>query len=489
LKAILKDILYTVSLVHVRGNTDRSIDGLTLDSREVKNDFLFIAIKGNATDGHLYIDAAIKNGATAIVCETMPEKFIDGITYLQVKDSQKSLAKIAANYFGHPSKNLKLVGITGTNGKSTIATLLFKLYKAIGYKVGLISTIEYRINEHSYPSTHTTPDALRLNELLQEMVNQGCDYCFMEVSSHALAQDRVHGINFAGAAFTNLSHDHLDYHADFDDYLSAKKSLFDNLNDNGFALTNLDDKRGKVMLQNCKAKKYSYALQTVADFKARILENSLTGLHLKIQEEEISVLLVGEFNAYNILAVYAVAMLLDANKEEVLQYISTLTTAEGRFDYIYDKQNKIIGIVDYAHTPDALKNVLKTIANIRTGNEQVITVVGAGGDRDKTKRPKMAAIACELSDKVILTSDNPRSEEIESIIDDMMEGLGPQNLKKVLRIGNRMEAIRTARMIAGTGDIIGIYGKGHEKYQEIKKIKHPFDDKKILTQVFNEFKN
>lgn len=482
--AILRDILYKVALKEVEGKNDIDVKGIALDSREVKANYVFVATKGSVSDGHKYIDVAIENGAIAIICEVLPEKKTEGITYLKVQDSTKALAVLAANFYGNPSKQISLVGVTGTNGKSTITTLLFQLFTGLGYKCGLISTIEYKVFNKVYAATHTTPNVIRLNELLAEMVDAGCSYCFMEVSSHALAQQRTAEINFTGGIFTNLSHDHLDFHKDFDDYLNTKKSFFDNLGEDAFALSNVDDKRGKVMLQNTKATKYTYGIRSIADYKTRIIENALTGLHLRIDDVELSSLLVGEFNAYNVTAVYAAAILLEANKEQVLEQISTLIAAEGRFDYIYDKANNIIGIIDYAHTPDALKNVLETIAAIRTGNEKVITVVGAGGDRDTTKRPKMANIACELSDKVILTSDNPRSESIEDIIDDMMEGLDPIQKRKVVRIGDRKEAIRTARIIAEAGDIIGIYGKGHEKYQEINKVKHPFNDKEILLEVF-----
>lgn len=482
--AILRDILYKVALKEVEGNTAIEVNGIALDSREVKSNFVFVATKGIVVDGHNYIDSAIQNGAIAIVCEDLPENKNENITYLKVENSTKALAVLASNFYGNPSQQIKLVGVTGTNGKSTITTLLFQLFTKLGYKCGLISTIEYKVFETVYAATHTTPNVLRLNELLAEMIAKGCEYCFMEVSSHALAQNRVAEIKFTGGIFTNLSHDHLDFHKDFDDYLNTKKSFFDHLDKEAFALSNVDDKRGKVMLQNTKATKYTYAIKSLADYKTKIIENALTGLHLRIDDVELSSLLVGEFNAYNITAVYAAAILLQADKEQVLEQISTLISAEGRFDYIYDKENKIIGIIDYAHTPDALKNVLETIAAIRTGNEKVITVVGAGGDRDKAKRPKMASIACKLSDKVILTSDNPRSENIEDIIDDMMEDLDPIEKRKVIRIGDRKEAIHTARVLAESGDIIGIYGKGHEKYQEINKVKHPFNDKEILLAVF-----
>jgi len=483
----LQNILYGVALVEVIGNNSIDINNIVIDSREVKPQSLFIAIKGTQTDGHQYINTAIQNGATAIICEDLPENLVEQIVYLKVKNSNDALAIVSKNYYQNPSASLKLIGITGTNGKSTIVTLLYNLFNELGYCCGLISTIVYKVDEQTIEATHTTPNILKLNKLLHQMVNAGCEYCFMEVSSHAMVQGRTNGVVFMGGVFTNITHDHLDYHVTFDNYIAAKKSFFDALPANAFALTNVDDKRGMVMLQNTKAKKYTYGLKSMADFKVKILENGLTGLLLNINNIELNTLLVGAFNAYNTLAVYAVATLLEIDEQEVLTQLSSLKAVEGRFEHLYDAENKIIGIVDYAHTPDALKNVLETIAELRTGNEKVISVVGAGGDRDKDKRPKMADITCSLSDKVILTSDNPRSEEIEDIINDMMEGLSPIYKRKVVRIADRKEAIRMARYLAEPGDIIGIYGKGHEKYQEIKNVKYPFDDKQVLLEIFKNF--
>jgi len=483
----LQDILYGVALLEVQGNNNIKISNIIIDSRAAKPQSLFVAIKGIQTDGHQYIKAAIQKGATAIICENLPENLEEQIVYLKVKDSSNALSVVAKNFYQNPSASLQLIGITGTNGKSTIATLLYNLFNELGYCCGLISTIVYKVDQQTITATHTTPNILKLNQLLHQMVTAGCEYCFMEISSHAMAQGRTKGINFKGGVFTNITHDHLDYHLSFDNYLAAKKSFFDGLGNDAFAITNVDDKRGNVMLQNSKAKKYTYGLKNMADFKVKILENGLTGLLLKINNVELNTLLVGAFNAYNILAVYAVATLLQANEEEVLTKLSLLKAVEGRFEHLYDAENNIVGIVDYAHTPDALKNVLETIAELRTGNEKVISVIGAGGDRDKAKRPKMADITCALSDKVILTSDNPRSEEIKDIINDMMEGLSPIYKKKIVCINDRKEAIRMARYLAEPGDIIGIYGKGHEKYQEIKSVKYPFDDKQVLLETLKNF--
>jgi len=483
----LQDILYGVALLEVQGNNNIKISNIIIDSRAAKPQSLFVAIKGIQTDGHQYIKAAIQKGATAIICENLPENLEEQIVYLKVKDSSNALSVVAKNFYQNPSASLQLIGITGTNGKSTIATLLYNLFNELGYCCGLISTIVYKVDQQTITATHTTPNILKLNQLLHQMVTAGCEYCFMEISSHAMAQGRTKGINFKGGVFTNITHDHLDYHLSFDNYLAAKKSFFDGLGNDAFAITNVDDKRGNVMLQNSKAKKYTYGLKNMADFKVKILENGLTGLLLKINNVELNTLLVGAFNAYNILAVYAVATLLQANEEEVLTKLSLLKAVEGRFEHLYDVENNIVGIIDYAHTPDALKNVLETIAELRTGNEKVISVIGAGGDRDKAKRPKMADITCALSDKVILTSDNPRSEEIKDIINDMMEGLSPIYKKKIVCINDRKEAIRMARYLAAPGDIIGIYGKGHEKYQEIKSVKYPFDDKQVLLETLKNF--
>ncbi len=479
---LLSDIIYKVRLEEITGSTHMAISSVTFDSRTVKKDSLFVATKGTAVDGHVYIDKAIESGAIAIVCEEMPKTRNEAVTYVKVKDSSYALGIIACNFFDNPSEKLKLVGITGTNGKTTTVTLLFNLFKSLGYSVGLLSTVENKINNAVIPATHTTPDALTLNELLTNMLAQGCEYVFMEVSSHAVAQNRIAGLNFTGAIFSNITHDHLDYHKTFDEYIKAKKGFFDQLPNSAFALVNRDDRNGTVMLQNTKAQKYTYGLQNIADFKCRILENQLNGLLLNIDGTEVWVKLIGTFNAYNVLAVYAAAILLKQNKTNVLTALSNLNSVEGRFQYVKSPKG-IIGIVDYAHTPDALKNVLETIKDIRTGAEQVITLVGCGGDRDAAKRPVMAAIACEYSNKVILTSDNPRSEDPETILDQMQKGINPVDAKKTLRITDRKEAIRTALSLSNPGDIILVAGKGHEKYQEIKGVKHKFDDFEILKET------
>jgi UDP-N-acetylmuramoyl-L-alanyl-D-glutamate--2,6-diaminopimelate ligase len=479
---LLSDILYKVRIEHVIGSTHVAVSSVAFDSRKIKKDSLFVATKGTAVDGHAYIEKAIDNGAIAIVCETLPEKKNEAVTYIKVSDATFALGIIACNYFDNPSEKLKLIGVTGTNGKTTTATLLFNLFKSLGYSVGLLSTVENKINNTIIPATHTTPDALTLNELLTSMITQGCEYVFMEVSSHAAVQNRIAGLYFAGAIFSNITHDHLDYHKTFDEYIKAKKRFFDYLPNSAFALVNRDDKNGMVMLQNTKAQKYTYGLQNMADFKCKILENQLNGLLLNIENVEVWVKLIGHFNAYNVLAVYATAILLKQNKTNVLTALSNLNSVDGRFQYVKSPKG-IIGIVDYAHTPDALKNVLETIKNLRTGNEQVITLVGCGGDRDSDKRPVMAAIACEYSNKVILTSDNPRSEDPEEILNQMQKGINPVDSKKTLRITDRKEAIKTACSLTKAGDIILIAGKGHEKYQEIKGVKHPFDDLEILKDV------
>ena len=480
---LLSDILYKTRLEEIIGSTNVAISSVTFDSRQVKKDSLFIATRGTNSDGHHYIELAIENGAVAIVCEELPEDLKENITYVKVLNSSASLGYIACNFFDNPSEKLKLVGITGTNGKTTTVTLLFNLFRGLGYNVGLLSTVENKINNIVIPSTHTTPDALALNELLSKMVEAGCQYAFMEVSSHAIVQHRITGIHFVGAAFSNITHDHLDYHKTFDEYIKAKKGFFDQLQDDAFALTNKDDRNGLVMLQNTKAKKYSYGLKSVADFKCRVVENHLNGLLLNLDNQEVWVKLIGSFNAYNVLVVYAVALLLKQDKVSVLTTMSNLNSVEGRFQYIKSKSG-IVAIVDYAHTPDALKNVLETIKDIRTGNEQVITLAGCGGDRDAAKRPIMAQIACEYSNKVILTSDNPRSENPEDILNQMQAGISPVDAKKTLRISDRKEAIKTAVAFAKEGDIILIAGKGHEKYQEIRGVKHPFDDFEIVKENF-----
>lgn len=480
----LKDILYGVLIKQLTGSTDVDVSSICFDSRKAKKGVLFVAIKGTASDGHQFIDQAINQGATAILCETFPSIFRDKMSYLLVENSAKALGIIAANFFDHPSSKLKLVGVTGTNGKTTVATLLFQLFRELGYKVGLLSTVQNYINELVVQATHTTPDPIALNSLLNDMVDSGCDYCFIEVSSHAMAQYRIEGLSFAGGIFTNLTHDHLDFHQTFDAYLKAKKSFFDSLDNKAFALTNIDDKNGMVMLQNTRAHKKTYALKNIADFKAKIIENHFSGLLLNIDGEEVWFKMVGSFNAYNLLAVYAAALLLDQDRTKILTTLSRLSGAEGRFDYITSPAG-IIGIVDYAHTPDAVLNVLSTIRDISNGTEQVITIIGCGGDRDKTKRPIMAQVACHWSNKVILTSDNPRSESPEQIIRDMEAGVMPINMKKTLSITDRKEAIRTACHLAKPGDIILVAGKGHEKYQDIGGVKLPFDDKKILTEFLN----
>lgn len=479
---LLSDIIYKVRLEEIIGSTHMAISSVTFDSRTVKKDSLFVATKGTSVDGHVYINKAIELGAIAILCEELPETKNEAVTYIRVTDSSYALGIIACNFFDNPSEKLKLVGITGTNGKTTTVTLLFNLFRSLGYSAGLISTVENKINNTIIPATHTTPDALTLNELLSDMLAQGCEYVFMEVSSHAVVQNRIAGLSFTGAIFSNITHDHLDYHKTFDEYIKAKKRFFDQLPNTAFALINRDDRNGSIMVQNTKAQKYTYGIQNIADFKCKILENQLNGLLLNIDNVEVWVKLIGTFNAYNVLAVYSAAVLLKQNKTNVLTALSNLNSVEGRFQYVKSPKG-IIGIVDYAHTPDALKNVLETIKDLRTGAEQVITLVGCGGDRDSAKRPVMAAIACEYSNKVILTSDNPRSEDPEEILDQMQKGITPVDNKKTLRISDRKEAIKTACTLSNPGDIILIAGKGHEKYQEIKGIKHPFDDFEILKET------
>lgn len=479
----LRDILYNVSIREIHGSTDTAVSSLSIDSRAVTQGGAFIAIKGVHADGHLFIEKAIAQGAAVIICEELPKSLADGLTYVLVNSSATAAGVIAGNYYDNPSHKLKLVGVTGTNGKTTIATLLFRLFSKLRFHCGLLSTVQNQIGDKVVPATHTTPDAIHLNALLADMVDEGCEYVFMEVSSHAVHQQRIAGLKFAGGIFSNITHDHLDYHKTFDEYIRVKKAFFDGLPTTAFALTNLDDKRGNVMLQNTKAKKQSYSLKTVADFKGKILENNLTGLIMTVNEKEVHFRLIGEFNAYNLLAVYGTAILLGQDKDEVLQALSNLSGAEGRFDYITSAKDRIIGIVDYAHTPDALLNVLATIKNLRKGNEQVITVVGCGGDRDTAKRPVMAAVATEHSDKVILTSDNPRSEDPVAIIQQMEAGIPVHQKRKALSITDRKEAIKTAISLANPDDIILIAGKGHEKYQEIQGVKHPFDDKKVLLEM------
>jgi len=481
----LKDILYKVTINAVVGNTNMPIKNIDFDSRNITDQDLFIAIGGNIVDGHDYIGIAIKQGANAVVCEKLPKDLADGVTYIAVEDSRTALAIIASNYYEVPSENLKLVGITGTNGKTTIATLLYQLFKKAGYKVGLLSTVKIMVDNKEYSTTHTTPDSISINKYLSEMNTEGVEFCFMEVSSHGIHQKRTEGLNFIGGVFTNLSHDHLDYHETFAEYRDVKKSFFDSLSPNAFALVNIDDKNGLVMLQNTKAKKLTYALKSYADYKSQILENEFSGLLLKVNDSEVWTRLIGNFNAYNVLAIYATAELLGLERVEILRLISELESVSGRFQYLISDDN-ITAIVDYAHTPDALKNVLQTINSIRTKNEGLISVVGCGGDRDKTKRPKMGNIASALSTKVIFTSDNPRSEIPEDIISDIEKGVEPQNFKKTVSIVDRKQAIKAACQMAQPNDIILVAGKGHETYQEIKGERFDFDDYKIVQEFLKQ---
>jgi len=480
---LLKDIIYKAGIEEVIGSTQVAIEKVCFDSREIEKFSLFIAVSGTQVDGHKYIAKGIEDGAVAIICEQFPKEIKEEITYIRVKSSSAALGVVAANFYDNPASEIKLIGITGTNGKTTTATLLHDLYTELGYKCGLLSTVVNKIGVSEIVSTHTTPDAIQLNALLRHMIAEKCEYCFMEVSSHAIHQNRIAGLDFAGGVFTNITHDHLDYHKTFDEYLKAKKTFFDGLNEAAFALVNKDDKNGMVMMQNTKAKKVTYALKSMSDFSCKVIESDFSGMQLNIDGSEVWTKLIGQFNAYNLLAIYSTAILLGEEKLTVLTAISNLVSVEGRFQYV-KSTNNIAGIVDYAHTPDALKNVLKTINDIRVGNEQVITVVGCGGDRDKEKRPVMAKIACELSDKIILTSDNPRSENPDEIIKEMRQGVDGVHFKKVLAISNREEAIRTACSLASDGDIILVAGKGHEKYQEINGEKLPFDDMEILDSTF-----
>lgn len=481
---LLQDVLYKVSIRSVSGSTSVEVNDIQIDSRRVKQGTTFIAVKGSTTDGHQFIDNAIDNGAVAIVYEQIPALIKAGIVYVEVQNSGVAAALMANNFYERPSEKVKLVGVTGTNGKTTIATLLFKLFTRLGYKCGLLSTVENQIGDKVVPATHTTPDAISLNALLKQMADEGCSHVFMETSSHALHQHRVTGLLYAGGIFSNITHDHLDYHKTFDEYIRVKKSFFDSLPSSGFAISNVDDKRGTVMLQNTNAKKYYYSLKTLADFKGKILDNSLSGLMMIVNEVEVHFRLIGEFNAYNLLAVYGAAICLGEDKQEVLTALSELTGAEGRFDYQVSAKEKVIAIVDYAHTPDALLNVLATIKKLKKGFEQVITVVGCGGDRDRTKRPVMATVACEHSDKVIFTSDNPRGEDPAQIIKDMEEGLAVAYKRKYISIVDRKEAIKTAISLAKAEDIVLIAGKGHEKYQEIKGVRNHFDDKEVVRDLF-----
>ncbi len=476
---LLKDILYKVRIEKVIGATNIAVESIAFDSRKVERLGLFVAIKGTNTDGHKYISDAVEKGAAAIVCEQLPEILHENVTYIQVSNASEALGYIAANFYDNPSEKIKLVGVTGTNGKTSVVTLLHQLFTQFGEKCGMLSTVKNLIRKKEIPATHTTPDPVTINRLMQQMIEEGCKYCFMEVSSHALHQHRVTGLDFDIAVFTNISHDHLDYHKTFKDYLYAKKQLFDTLSPFAHALINADDKNVEIIVQNTKAKVHTYGLKSMVEFKAKIIEKSFEGLLLQIDGQEVWVKLTGSFNAYNVLAVYATARLFNKEKFEVLTNLSLITPPEGRFQLI-KSDSGVIGIVDYAHTPDALQNVLDTINDIRTGNEQLITVVGCGGNRDKEKRPLMAKIAVVNSSQVILTSDNPRDEDPYEILEDMQKGLSPVDIKKTLVIENRKEAIKTAASLAKPGDVILVAGKGHEKYQEIKGVKHPFDDYQTL---------
>ena len=480
---VLSDLLYKSGIEEVKGDTKRLVRSVCFDSRQATPDSMFVATRGTNIDGHLFIDATIKKGSTVILCEEFPEKIESTITYVKVKNSSHALGIVASNFYDNPSEKLKLIGVTGTNGKTTIVTLLYLLYSELGQKVGMLSTVRNRILGNTIPSTHTTPDAISINKLLAKMVEKGCSYCFMEVSSHAIHQNRIAGLNFDLALFSNITHDHLDYHKTFDAYINAKKQFFDQLSTGSIALTNSDDRHGRTMVSNTKASVKKYGLKVMADYKCRLVENSFEGLQLNIDGQDVWTRLVGSFNAYNLLAVYAAAVELGEDKMEVLTSLSSLSAVEGRFQH-FKSNNGIIAIVDYAHTPDALKKVLNTIKDIRSGNEQLITVVGCGGDRDKEKRPLMARIAANLSDRVFATSDNPRTENPDTIINDMKMGLDPTELAKILSISDRAEAIKTACTLAQPGDIVLVAGKGHEKYQEINGVKHPFDDVEMLENSF-----
>ncbi len=486
--AELKDILYKVPITSTSGNMNVEVKGICFDSRKVQPGYLFIAVKGTQSDGHQFITNALADGAIAVVVEKLPEAISDKVSYVTVKDSAKALGVIACNFYGNPASKLKLIGVTGTNGKTTVVTLLFKLFTSLGYRCGMLSTVVNRIVDKEIFATHTTPDPIQINEMLVKMLEEKCTHCFMEVSSHAVVQGRIEGLQFAGGLFTNITHDHLDYHRTFESYIRAKKGFFDGLSSDAFALVNVDDKRGMVMLQNSKAKKQTYGLKKMADFKGKIITNSIEGLELEVGERSVWFKLIGDFNAYNLLAVYGAACLLNEDPELVLMRLSAQTGAAGRFELVLPG-SKFTAIVDYAHTPDALKNVLETIENFRSGAEQVIAVVGCGGDRDRTKRPLMAAIACKYSSKVIFTSDNPRSEDPMEIIREMQKGVGPTDAKKTLVMVDREEAIKTACMMAKEKDIILVAGKGHENYQEIKGVKHPFDDKEVLERMLKMFSN
>jgi UDP-N-acetylmuramoyl-L-alanyl-D-glutamate--2,6-diaminopimelate ligase len=480
----IEKILEGIDIISISGDKKRTIESISFDSRNVTGGSLFVAVKGSKSDGHNYIGSAISSGAAAIICEKLPENPGKNVCWIKTDDSAKALGQAASNFFGKPSSSLKLVGVTGTNGKTTIATLLYRMFRGLGYNCGLFSTICNYIKEKELPATHTTPDPVQLNRIMADMVGAGCDYAFMEVSSHSADQQRIAGLDFAGGIFTNLTHDHLDYHKNFDNYLAAKKRFFDSLHESAFALVNADDKNGKVMLQNSRAHKYTFSVRGMADFRCIMIEQSFEGMGLKIMGEEVWTRFIGDFNASNLLAVYAASELLGAGRKEILTVLSDLTSVPGRLEVI--RVAGITGIVDYAHTPDALLNVIGTLNKIREGSVQLITVIGAGGDRDKTKRPKMAAISAEGSTKVILTSDNPRTEDPEMILNDMEAGIGPEVKRKTLRITDRREAIKTAVMLAQPGDVILVAGKGHETYQEIKGVKHHFDDREEIKKALSQ---
>lgn len=479
----LIEVLGKISPLEIIGCSDVDITGVNIDSRQIKEGHLFIAVKGTQTDGHAYINKAVENGAKAILCENVPEQKPDGVTFITVKDSEDAVGKVATQFYGDPTSKLDLIGVTGTNGKTTIATLLYNMFRKMGYKVGLISTVCNYIDDKPVPTDHTTPDPITLNQLLGQMADEGCKYAFMEVSSHSVAQKRIGGLKFRGGIFTNLTRDHLDYHKTVENYRDAKKAFFDGLTKDAFAVTNLDDKNGMVMVQNTKAKIATYSVRTLADFKGKILEMGFDGMHLDINNKEVHVSFIGKFNVSNLLAVYGAACMLGKDPEEILIILSTLHSVNGRFDAIRSKEGKT-AIVDYAHTPDALVNVLNAIHEVLDGKGQVITVVGAGGNRDKGKRPIMAQESVKRSDKVVITSDNPRFEEPQDIINDMLAGLTSDEMKKVISIADRKEGIRTACMLAQPGDVILVAGKGHEDYQDIKGVKHHFDDHEVIREVF-----
>ncbi|WP_345068989.1 UDP-N-acetylmuramoyl-L-alanyl-D-glutamate--2,6-diaminopimelate ligase [Sphingobacterium thermophilum] len=481
----LKELLHAIPVLQVIGPLEVEVDTIAFDSRQVQQGTLFVAVRGVHTDGHLFVGKAVEGKAVAVVVEELPEHTDDAVTYVQVSDSAYALGVLAANFYGNPSQELKLVGVTGTNGKTTVATLLYNLFRQLGYHVGLLSTVENRIGEKVVPATHTTPDPVALNKLMRQMVDDGCDYCFMEVSSHAIVQQRIVGLKFAGGIFTNITHDHLDFHKTFENYIKAKKKFFDDLDRYAFALTNVDDRNGNVMLQNTVAHRKTYGLHNMADFKAKVLESHFDGMLLQIDSHDLWVKLVGGFNAYNLLAVYSAAILLEQETSKVLVALSEISGAEGRFETVRSK-NGVVGIVDYAHTPDAVENVLETIKNLRHEGQQIITVLGCGGDRDKTKRPEMANVALKYSDKLIITSDNPRTEDPLQIIKDMEAGVPVEKKKNTFSIADRREAIRAACHLASPGDIVLVAGKGHEKYQEINGVRHHFDDREELEKTFNE---